>query len=129
MAKDYSFTIEGQPSIYKPQSRRLQIYFSEPENGVNQETGILLFIAGFGGNANSNVYKKMRSKFADKYNLLTVQCDYFGWEFMQDATNIIFNVSKSELEHVFNVNEINMIFENGVILQIKPAYLLQNKLA
>lgn len=113
MAKDYSFTIEGHPSIYKPQARKLKIYFCEPENGVNKETGILLMIPGFGGNANSNVYKKMRAKFSDKYNLITVQCDYFGWEFMQEANKITFNMSKSELEFVFNDKEMNEIFEQG----------------
>lgn len=64
-------------------SRKISIHFSEPEDGVSQETGILIIIPGFGGNLNSNVYKKMRSNFADKYNLVTVQCDYFGLEFMQ----------------------------------------------
>ena len=28
----------------------------------------------------------MRKEFANKYNLITVQCDYFGYEFMQDET-------------------------------------------
>lgn len=86
MAKSYELEIEGHPSIYEPRERKLKIYFSEPEKGVNKETGLVLFLSGFGGNANSNVYKKMRNLFADEYNLLTVQCDYFGWEFMQSKT-------------------------------------------
>lgn len=86
MAKSYELEIEGHPSIYEPRERKLKIYFSEPEKGVSKETGLVLFISGFGGNANSNVYKKMRNLFADEYNLLTVQCDYFGWEFMQSKT-------------------------------------------
>lgn len=86
MAKDYSFKIFGHPNIYNNYSpRELMIYFSEPDSGVNENTGIVLLISGFGGNANSNVYKKMRCNFADKYNLVTVQCDYFGWEFMQSS--------------------------------------------
>ncbi|WP_117168770.1 DUF2920 family protein [Paraliobacillus sediminis] len=84
MAKSYQFDTSGHPNIYNNNSvRNLKIYFSEPDNGVNDETGLLLFIPGFGGQANSNVYKKMRAVFADKYNLVTIQCDYFGWEFMQ----------------------------------------------
>lgn len=84
MAKSYEFDTSGHPNIYNNYSERnLKIYFSEPDNGVNDETGLLLFIPGFGGHANSNVYKKMRAVFADKYNLVTIQCDYFGWEFMQ----------------------------------------------
>ena len=45
--------------------------------------GIVIFIAGFGGHSGSNVYKKMRGLFADQYNMVTVQCDYFGFEYMQ----------------------------------------------
>ncbi|MBC3804831.1 DUF2920 family protein [Acetobacterium fimetarium] len=84
MSKDYNICIDAHPNIYNnSSSRKLDIFFSEPENGVNSDTGILNIIAGFGGNANSNVYKKMRSQFADKYNMVVVQCNYFGWEFMQ----------------------------------------------
>ncbi|SDJ60532.1 DUF2920 family protein [Salimicrobium halophilum] len=85
MAKSYDLEVDGHPNIYNNYSpRKFKVYFSEPEGGVNSNTGILLFIAGFGGHANSNVYKKMRKKFADEYNLVTVQCDYFGFEFMQE---------------------------------------------
>ncbi|MFC3799880.1 DUF2920 family protein [Cohnella sp. GCM10012308] len=84
MAKDYQFCMSGHPNLYGgDRSNELDVYFSEPDSGINAETGIVLFIAGFGGHANSNVYKKMRSTFADQYNLVTVQCDFFGWEFMQ----------------------------------------------
>ena len=72
MAKEYDFCMYGHPSIYKPKERKLKIYFSEPESGVNENTGILLLIPGFGGNANSNVYKKMRDYFSDEYNLVVV---------------------------------------------------------
>jgi|GEM_PF-3020457 len=34
--------------------RKTKIYFSESELGINEETGILLLIAGYVGNANSN---------------------------------------------------------------------------
>ncbi|MMZ58600.1 hypothetical protein D1872_205880 [compost metagenome] len=83
MSRNYDFIMNGHPNIYNNYSpRNLKIYFSEPDV-INDDTGILLLIPGFGGNANSNVYKKMRSTFADKFNLITVQCDYFGWGFMQ----------------------------------------------
>ncbi|GED53975.1 DUF2920 family protein [Brevibacillus borstelensis] len=84
MSKDYEITIDAHPNIYNDFSpRKLNIYFSEPDKGINNETGLFLFIPGFGANANSRVYKKMRSVFSDKYNVVTIQCDYFGWEFMQ----------------------------------------------
>ena len=75
----YTMLIEGRREL----ERNINVYMYEPDTGINKDTGILLFISGFGGNANSNVYKKMRREFANKYNLITVQCDYFGWEFMQ----------------------------------------------
>lgn len=84
LSKEYEFAIAGHPNIYTGASRDLKIYFSEPENGVNEDTGLILFIPGYGGSSQSNVYKKMRREFADKYNLVTVQCDYFGSEFMQN---------------------------------------------
>ena len=84
MAKEYEVQINGQPTWYSDQVRRFKMYFAEPENQVNRDTGILLLIAGYGGNANSHVYQKMRRKFADMYNFVTLQCDYLGWQFMQD---------------------------------------------
>ncbi len=84
MSKPYVLETIGHPSPYDPQIRRFNVYFNLPDGSEESgEPGIVLFIAGFGGNANSNVYKKMRAEFADRYNLITIQCDYFGHEFMQ----------------------------------------------
>ena len=88
MAKEYEVQINGQPTWYSDQVRRFKMYFAEPENQVNRDTGILLLIAGYGGNANSHVYQKMRRKFADMYNFVTLQCDYLGWQFMQDDQHL-----------------------------------------
>ena len=84
MAKTYELEIQAQLSVYEPKERTMMMYFAEPEDGVNQDTGILLLLAGYGGNAKSRVFEKMRTAFADAYNLLTVQCDYFGYEYMQN---------------------------------------------
>ena len=87
---DYKISVAGHSSLFQSQDRNFDVYFSIPTTGVNTETGILLLIAGFGGHAESNVYCKMRRSFADKYNLVTIQCNYLGWEFMQgyDGFNI-----------------------------------------
>jgi len=85
MAKEHVFEMYGHPSIYKAAERKLKVYFCEPEQGINKNTGIILLIPGFGANSSSNVYKKMRREFADKYNLITVQCDFFGFEFLQNV--------------------------------------------
>lgn len=83
MAKEYQIDVYGQPSLQEPKDRTITIIFDEPDNDINEDTGILLLIAGYGGTSSANVYKKMRSQFADAYNLVTLQCDYFGSEFMQ----------------------------------------------
>lgn len=115
MAKEYSFDMYGQPSLKDPKERKFNVYFSEPEGGITEKTGIALFIAGFGGHANSNVYKKMRNTFADKYNLVTVQCDYFGWEFMQESNNISSPTTKMEIAKHFKEDEVEYIFQDDFI--------------
>lgn len=129
MAKEYNFEMYGQPSLYTNKERKFQIYFSEPEAGTNKETGILLFIAGFGGNANSNVYKKMRNEFADKHNLITIQCDYFGWEFMQTSQNIDLNLDREKLKGTLESEELEYIFQDdnytSRLLEIAQNYELR----
>lgn len=91
MSKEYVEEIGSQSNpyihVHGGGTRRLKVYYSIPEQGVNPDTGVLLLIPGYGGHANSNVYKKMRRLFPDQYNLIVVQCDYFGWEFMQGLDN------------------------------------------
>lgn len=116
MAINYEIEVFSQNSIYnksseKGCSRKLKVYFSVPESGVNEDTGLLLLIAGFGGQATSNVYKKMRENFSDNYNLVTIQCDYFGYEFMQLAESI--NIDKESLTKIFSCEDINKIYKNN----------------
>lgn len=119
MSKDYSYEMIAHPSLYNMVERKLKVYFSEPDNGINEETGILLLIAGFGGNASSNVYKKMRRMFTDKYNLVTLQCDYFGWQFMQEANNISLNIDKDILQKYFTKDEIEYIYiDNNIFSRL-----------
>ena len=118
MARNYEILEFMHNSIYSKvlkdkayNYRKANIYFSEPEVGVNEDTGILLLIAGYGGNASSNVYKKMREQFADKYNLITVQCDYFGYEFMQGTKSVdIGEINKETLRQVFSNKEVKEIY-------------------
>lgn len=113
MAKDYEVLIDAHPNIYNGANRKLCIYFSEPENGVNDDTGLILFIPGFGGNAQSNVYKKMRRNFADQYNLVTIQCDYFGQEFMQEANELRAGFTYEDLSQIFTNKEMGKIYSKG----------------
>lgn len=62
--------------------RTLHVEIGIPENGTDMETGMLVLVPGYGGNMDSRVWKKMREEFCDKYNLITMQCDYFGNKYM-----------------------------------------------
>lgn len=133
MSESYIIESFGHNSIYTDDylkdnyhKRKFKIYFNCPEAGINKETGILLLIAGFGGNSNSNVYKKMRNMFSDKYNLVTIQCDYFGWEYMQsDIDNIeieyidLDKIKKSVSESEFKKAYIDNIISLNELTQLK----------
>lgn len=122
MAKEYEFIMAGHPNIYNREHRELKVYFSEPEHGVNEETGLLLLIAGYGGNANSNVYIKMRKQFADTYNLVCIQCDYFGYEFMQ---------AKLHKEDIRNFNDMSIMqtLDNITAVLVVISILKENNLS
>lgn len=116
MAKEYKIEIDGLQSIYLNcgsdiYNRKIDTYFCIPENGVNEETGLFTYICGFGGEANSNVCKKMRKEFADKHNLVTIQCDCFGHEFMQSSDNVYLPDLNKYTD--LNENDKNAIYENG----------------
>lgn len=113
MAREHELLADGHPSIYEPGERKLRICFCLPEKGTDEETGILLLLAGFGGHTDASVYKKMRQQFADRYNLITIQCDYFGWEFMQESQDLLFNIDRHFLAQRFSAYEIADIYSNG----------------
>lgn len=104
--------IKALSSIYSDdrKERELEVHYSLPNNGVNEKTGFLVYIAGFRGHCNANVFKKLRKTFADKYNLVVVQCDYFGNEFMQKASHM--KLLKKHLE-VFEKDEIIKLYKGG----------------
>jgi len=122
LANKYETEVFSQNSIYNKSNgtpantRKIKVYFSVPEKGTNEDTGLLLFIAGFGGTASSNVYKKMRNEFADKYNVVTIQCDYFGYEFMQGSENMqIPHFDKEQFSKIFSAEEISQVYKNGQV--------------
>lgn len=155
MACKYEIEVSSHNSIYvdnyEPSyGRKIKIYFSLPQNGINEDTGMVLFIAGFGGHAQSNVYKKMRDSFADEFNLVTVQCDYFGYEFMQtpnekeikdfinkNLDKNVLNVTKNEninnfadmgfMQAIDNINAvlhvINILSDNECMINTKKIIL------
>ncbi|MEA4804366.1 DUF2920 family protein [Acetobacterium wieringae] len=116
MSKNYEITIDAHPNFYNDNlERKLNVCFSEPEEGTNMETGILVLIPGFGGNANSNVYKKMRKQFSDQFNLITIQCDYFGSEFMQSE---LLEESKQSFNDMGPLQAIDIISSVIIVQEI-----------
>lgn len=115
LAKINHLILPAHYNIYTGENdnRELEIYFSEPDDGVNEETGILLLIPGFGGNVLSNVYKKMRSEFADKHNLIVIQTNYFGSEYMQSSSNINLSINLNEFRSILNESDYNEIKNEG----------------
>lgn len=115
MATEYKIRVPAHPSIYDPKPRELDIFFCEPASGVNEDTGMLLFIAGFGAHAESKVYSKMRRIYADKYNLITIQCNYFGSEFMQESIPSSVNADLNALKKMLRQDEFDKICHEKAI--------------
>ncbi|MCR6523195.1 6-hydroxymethylpterin diphosphokinase MptE-like protein [Lysinibacillus capsici] len=124
MAHLESIIIPAHHTIWNGYNKReLRIEFALPEKGTNEETGFFIFAPGFGGHIDSNVYKKMRSQFSDLYNVVTIQCDYFGNRFMQGVDRFTFNDETAFLAKIFLDHEIAQIQNDSSNL----IPLLQNK--
>lgn len=112
MAEQHSMKIPAHYNIYSGAGgRELRIDFSTPAGGINETTGLLILVPGFGGNIDSKVYTKMRSVFADQFNLITIQCDYFGSSYMQSTDSINFS-DITTLEELLTHDEIQQINTN-----------------
>lgn len=79
MAIEYVIEYEGQPLLWNNQKRNARVVFCEPQTGVNKQTAFLVLSGGYKSKIDSNAWIKMRNVFADKYNVITIQCDYFGY--------------------------------------------------
>ena len=114
MATEILNSAASQPSLYDPVNRNINYIFDIPSGGVNKDTGIMLLICGYGASPQSNVFKKMRGMFADKYNLITVQCEYFGLEYMWNPKDIpdylLHNLMSREELSLLSATEYNNIF-------------------
>lgn len=91
MSKQLHLEINAHNSIYKSnfsennyQNRKMLVTLGIPENGTNPETGMLVLIPGYGGTIHSHVWRKMSAELSDEYNLIVMQCDYFGNRFMDN---------------------------------------------
>jgi hypothetical protein len=115
MGTEYEITIEAHPSIYDSSNkkRHLHVLFTEPSQGINSHTGLLLVIAGYGEQSSSESYRLARGKMADEHNVIVVQCDYFGHEFMQESQSVQYEIPQESLRTVFTDDEMSWITPNG----------------
>lgn len=109
------------------QRKELDYYVTLPHEGINEGTGVILSIPGFGGIANSEYYlEKLNPYLADKYNCIVVSMNYFG----------IFRGIRTKIDETF-INNMEKIYgvsgdywseissEND--FYIKVAQLLESK--
>lgn len=75
MANEFLLDVEGKTFWGQNNRRFFKVYFSLPDDEVisnKKNIGMLFLAAGFGGEANAKVYRKMRKQFADEYGLVVV---------------------------------------------------------
>jgi hypothetical protein len=129
MAKSYNVTISAHPNVYNHHERELQIHFCEPELGIDSETGLLLLISGFGESASDDYFKYARSYLADRYNLITVQAEYFGSSFMGSNITPKFLFNTDVLKQVFKEEEWAQIYDGTInmdrLMEIGSKYPLR----
>lgn len=109
MAEEYKIITNAQPSFYQGTKRKFYMYYDLPEKGTNEATGILLLIAGYGASVSSRIYQKMRREFADRYNLITLQCDYFGSRFMGGNEHL--DITLEVLQNTFSQEELTILLQ------------------
>ena len=75
-----SFTIAGpHADIENGVARRpLTYHVTPPEGGIDDDTGVILAIEGYGSRPNSEYTIKLRNYLASKYNCLCATVGYFG---------------------------------------------------
>jgi hypothetical protein len=113
MAKEYQIQIPGHPNLYDGHSQReLNVYFCEPDAGINEATGLLLLISDFGESARDADWKVRRSSMSDQYNLITVQCEYFGSVFMGNAINPKFYVNGDKIKGLLKPEEWGQVYKD-----------------
>lgn len=108
-----TFSIPAHYNIYNGDSERmLRIDYAIPENGTNESTGIFIFVPGFGAHIDSKIYSKMRRQLADKYNVVTVQCEYFGSRYMQSTDEIVIPHNLGYLKNYVSNDIYKQVEEN-----------------
>ena len=113
MTKAYDMVIPGHPNVYENNERELPIYFNEPLQGINHETGILLLLKEFNMEVSSVEENKRRTFLANRYNMVTIQCECFGHRFMQGVHQPQFQFNMERLSQVFSEEHMLYIYDGN----------------
>lgn len=84
MATELQLCIDGQPNLENGHSRKMSVLVGLPDQGCNADTGMIVLAGGYGSKMMSHVYVKMRNLFADIFNMIVLQCDYFGYQYVNN---------------------------------------------
>ncbi|KRE97957.1 hypothetical protein ASG89_29070 [Paenibacillus sp. Soil766] len=115
MAVTHRFQMSAHPSIYEYAERELKVSFSYPEHGTNEQTGILMLIPNYGQTSDSSMFLEARGRIADDMNMITIQCDYFGLEFMQGIQNPVLEIGVDELSRTLSKNHFDYVNQDNSI--------------
>lgn len=87
MAKLIEKEIETHKNIYMDakENRLISVRISVPDQGINENTNMLILSYGYGANYKANVFTKLMETLPDKYNLVVVCGCYFGSAFMDNS--------------------------------------------
>ncbi|WP_167568819.1 DUF2920 family protein [Brevibacillus migulae] len=128
MAEQYRFIAEAHPDVelgYRRDS--LEYVLTCPTEGINPETGVILFITPFGDSPDS-VYQaeKLRPYLADKYNCIVAGVHYFGMD--RTVASVDFDPAfLALLQGKYGIPFTDFLTENGTIsnqtLSILAAHL------
>lgn len=95
--------------------RTIDCTYTLPDTGCNAETGFLVLLPNFGQTASEEM--RLRDCLADDYNLIVVQCDYFGKKFMEPKDCCSKAENWAALKEIFSEAEL-ALFSEGEYLNI-----------
>lgn len=104
--------------------RKVNVEINIPDKGVDNNTGLLVLLSGYGSDMESHLFKKMRIQFCERYNLITMQCDYFGSKYMDSVIPVevnavlnMKNIIKGRFEYKVETLETETEFNDMGIMQ------------
>jgi len=105
----------------------IDYYLTYPHDGINDRTGLIVTICGFGDNANTEYQsKKLRPYLAEKYQCVVAGINYHGIGVKRTNTIAIPPLTVHSLETKYGIPQSDY-HENGVIRLERLAQALQQR--